>query len=74
MTEKYKSVETKKTTEWRRTDPDVETSALIRCEYGMRWSKWWDVRPQFSINYVYQNGDFGRDTETIRRHFPELLE
>ena len=74
MIKTYGAVETKKKTDWRRTDPDVKTSAMIRCEYGMWWPKVAAQRPSFGITYTYRDDCFGRDAEVLGKHFPELLE
>lgn len=67
-------VVTKKSTPWVKTNPKVKSSASVRCEYGMWWPKGAAQRPHFSITYVYGDGCFGRDEETIRAYFPELLD
>lgn len=74
MTRTSDAVETKKSTPWKLASPNKPSSAKIRCEYGMWWPRGAAQRPHFSITYVYGNEGFGRDEETIGRHFPELLD
>ena len=68
------AVETKYSTPWKKTNPNVKTSASIRLTYGMWWPAGAAQRPHFSVTYEYRDGSFGRDEETIGRHFPEYLE